>query len=137
MSHAVREIYQSRPQRDAAALTRSELAKLSSLLSILRARFQSNPWRSPRAQSERIDKLYEALWDRIVRAIGRAAVNNEVNDDWPNYFDDLRDLTSKVIEKSTIIGLSERQKVQLTRRLVESIHQLEREFCRLIEQADK
>ena len=83
------------------------------------------------------EALYEALWDRIVRAIGRAAVNNEVNDDWPNYFDDLRDLTSKVIEKSTIIGLSERQKVQLTRRLVESIHQLEREFCRLIEQADK
>jgi hypothetical protein len=137
MSHTVREIYESRPQGNVAALKRFELIKLSSLLSALRGRFSSKPGTIPRGQSEWIDKLYVALWDRIVCAIGDAAVNGEANNNWPNYFNDLRDLTSRVVGKSTTIGLSESEKVQLTRRLVESIHQLEHEFCRLLELADK
>jgi hypothetical protein len=137
MGLAVREIYRNRRPRDSAVPLRSELVRLSSLLSRLRARFQPTQERTPRAQPERIDRLYEALWDRIVRAMGNAAVNNEANNDWPNYFNGLRDVTSKVVGESTTIGLSDSERARLVRRLVESIDQLEHEFSRLLELADK
>jgi hypothetical protein len=136
MSLATREIYRSRRPIDSVGLQRSELVRLSSLLSKLRARFQATHG-TPSAQLERIDKLYEALWDRIVRAMGHAAANNEVNDNWPNYFDGLRNVTVKVVGENTIGGLSDSGKAQLTRRLVESIDQLEHEFSRLLKLADK
>jgi polynucleotide 5'-kinase involved in rRNA processing len=136
MSLAIKATYQSRRPIDLAGPQSSELVRLSSLLSKLRARFQPTHG-TPSAQRERIDRLYEALWDRIVRAMGHAAVNNEVNNNWPNYFNGLRDVTSKVVGESMIIGLSDSGKAQLTRRLVESIDQLENEFSRLLELADK
>jgi hypothetical protein len=69
--------------------------------------------------------------------MGNAAVNNEANNDWPNYFNGLRDVTSKVVGESTTIGLSDSERARLVRRLVESIDQLEHEFSRLLELADK
>jgi hypothetical protein len=136
MSPAIREIYRNRRGLDSTGLPRSESVRLSSLLSKLRARFQP-AYGAPSAQLERIDRLYESLWDRIVRAMGHAAVNNEVNDNWSNYFNGLRNVTNKVVGESTTIGLSENERALLIRRLVESIHQLEHEFSRLRELTDK
>ena len=80
-------------------------------------------------RSEQIDKLYEMLWDRIVRAMGRAVVNHET-DNWPKYFDGLREVTRKVVGEGTIFGLSRIEKAELTRRLTESIDELEHELCK-------
>jgi hypothetical protein len=69
------------------------------------------------------------LWDRIVRAMGRAVVNHET-DNWPKYFDGLREVTRKAVGEGTIIGLSKIEKAELTRRLTESIDELEHELSK-------
>ena len=105
----------------------SALVKLSSLLSDVRARLgaQQSPIESLR--SKRIDDLYEAIWDRIVRAMGAAVVNRET-DNWPEYFDGLRKVIRKTIAGCSAGGLSEREKNDLTQRLEDSICQLENEL---------
>jgi hypothetical protein len=114
-----------------AAEKRSALVKLSSLLSALRARLgpQQRPIESSR--SEHVDDLYEAIWDRIVRAMGSAVVNRETNN-WPEYFDSLRNLIHKTVAESPTCGLSEGEKADLVRRLEDSISQLENELHRVL-----
>ena len=72
-----------------------------------------------------IDELYDALWHQMMRAIGRAVVNNQTNA-WPDYFNGLRDLTRRLVAQSTTSGLTENEKEILIRRLVERIDQLEK-----------
>jgi hypothetical protein len=126
MSQEVREIHPNTPPRDAAA-KHSALVKLLFLLSKLRAGFQARYSRIASSRSEQIDELYEMLWDRIVRAMGRAVVNHETNN-WPKYFDGLREVTRKAVGEGTIIGLSKIEKAELTSRLTESIDELEHEL---------
>src|SRR4029077_7054153 len=128
MSQEVKEIHPNTPPRDAAS-KRSALVELLFLLGKLRARFQAGYSRIASSRSEQIDKLYEMLWDRIVRAMGRAVVNHET-DNWPKYFDGLREVTRKAVGEGTIIGLSKIEKAELTRRLTESIDELEHELCK-------
>ena len=128
MSQEVREIYPNTPPTDAEA-RRSALGELLFLLGKLRARFQERYSPIASSRSEQIDKLYEMLWDRIVRAMGRAVVNHETND-WPKFFDGLREVTRKVVGQGTIFGLSKIEKAELTRRLTESIDELEHELCK-------
>ena len=128
MSQEVSEIHPNAPPRDAEA-KRSALVELLFLLGKLRARFQVRYSRIASSRSEQIDKLYEMLWDRIVRAMGRAVVNHET-DNWPKYFDGLREVTRKAVGEGTIIGLSKIEKAELTRRLTESIDELEHELCK-------
>ena len=59
--------------------------------------------------------------------MGRAVVNHET-DNWPKYFDGLREVTRKAVGEGTIIGLSKIEKAELTRRLTESIDELEHEL---------
>jgi hypothetical protein len=110
---------------------RSALVTLSSFLSVLRAPLgvQQRPIESSR--SVRVDDLYEAIWDRIVRAMGSAVVNRETNN-WPEYFNSLRNLICRTVAESSTCGLSEGEKSDLTRRLVESISQLENELHRVL-----
>jgi hypothetical protein len=128
MSQEVREIHPNTPPRDGAA-KHSALVKLLFLLSKLRARFQATYSQIASSRSEQIDALYEMLWDRIVRAMGRAVVNHETNN-WPKYFDGLREVTRKVVGEGTITGLSKIEKAELTRRLTESIDELEHELSK-------
>ena len=128
MRQEIRQIHPNMPSRDVAA-KRSALVELLSLLSKLRARFQARHSRIASSRSEQIDKLYEMLWDRIVRAMGRAVVNHET-DNWPKYFDGLREVTRKAVGEGTVIGLSKIEKAELTRRLTESIDELEHELCK-------
>ena len=109
----------------------SALVKLSSLLSDVRVRLgaQQSPVES--LWSKRIDDLYEAIWDRIVRAMGSAVVNRETNN-WSEYFGSLRNLIRKTIAESSTCGLSENEKADLIRRLEESISQLENELHRTL-----
>ena len=111
--------------------THSALVKLSSLLSDVRARLgaQQSPIESLR--SKRNDDLYEAIWDRIVRAMGSAVVNRETSN-WSEYFGSLRNLIRKTIAESSTCGLSENEKADLIRRLEESISQLENELHRTL-----
>jgi hypothetical protein len=109
------------------AETHSALVKLSSLLSDLRARLGTKQSPIEGLRSKRIDDLYEAIWDRIVRAMGSAVVNRETNN-WPEYFDNLRNLIRKTIAESSTCGLSESDKQGLIRRLEESTRQLESEL---------
>jgi hypothetical protein len=122
-------------QGDVAA-SRGLLINLLNLLQTLRARFQVQRQTASETQigssrQELIDGLYEVLWDRILHAVGPAVVENETRN-WPKYFDGLRNLTRKVIAESRTIGLSEREKMELARRLVESIDQLEHELRPLL-----
>jgi hypothetical protein len=109
MSQEVSELHSNTPPRDAAA-KRSALVELLFLLGKLRARFQVRYSRIASSRSEQIDNLYEMLWDRIVRAMGRAVVNHET-DNWPKYFDGLREVTRKAVGEGTIIGLSRSRKL--------------------------
>ena len=61
--------------------------------------------------------------------MGRAVVNHET-DNWPKYFDGLREVTRKAVGEGTIVGLSKIEKAELTRRLTESIDELEHELCK-------
>jgi len=81
--------------------------------------------RTGRSQPQSVNDLYAALWDQIIRAIGRAVVKHQT-DDWPAYFSGLRDLTRKLVTESTANALSASQKAELTRRLTERIDELEK-----------
>jgi hypothetical protein len=112
---------------EGAAEKPSALVKLSLLLSALRERLGASQRPIERSGSERVDDLYEAIWDRIVRAMGSAVVNRET-DDWPEYFDSLRNVIRRTIAESSTCDLSEGGKIDLTRRLEDSICQLENEL---------
>jgi hypothetical protein len=118
------------PQKGAAE-KHSALVNLSSLLSAFRARLESRQRSVESSRSERVDDLYEAIWDRIVRAMGNAVVNRETNN-WPEYFDNLRKLIRKTVAESSTSGLSESEKEVLTWRLEASIRQLESELHRVL-----
>ena len=105
----------------------SAFVRLSSLLGVLRARFGAPQQPIEGSGFERVDDLYEAIWDRIVRAMGTAVVNRET-DNWPEYFDGLRKVIHKTIAECSTCGLSESEKGDLTRRLEDSICQLENEL---------
>jgi hypothetical protein len=114
-----------------AAEERSALVTLSSLLSALRARLGPQQLPIESSRSARVDDLYEAIWDRIVRAMGSAVVNRETSN-WPEYFGSLRKLIRKTVAESSTCGLSEDEKVDLVRRLEDSISQLENELHRVL-----
>jgi hypothetical protein len=105
----------------------SAFVRLSSLLGVLRARFGAPQQPIEALGFERVDDLYEAIWDRIVRAMGTAVVNRET-DNWPEYFDGLRKVIRKTIAGCSTCGLSESEKNDLTWRLEDSICQLENEL---------
>ena len=69
-----------------------------------------------------IEGLYVAIWNRVHRHISRALVNRQTSN-WREYFDALRNLISKVVTNSS---LSQNEKTELTRRLVERINELEK-----------
>jgi hypothetical protein len=114
------------------AETHSVLVKLSSLLSDLRARLGAQQSPIEGLRSKRVDDLYEAIWDRIVRAMGSAVVNRETNN-WLEYFDSLRTLIRKTIGESSTCGLSESEKEDLIRRLEENIRELANELHRSLD----
>jgi len=110
---------------------RSALLTLSSFLGVLRAPLGMQQQPVERSRSVRVDDLYEAIWDRIVRAMGSAVVNRET-DNWPEYFDSLRNLIRRTIADSSTCGLSEVEKADLVRRLEDSISQLQNELHRVL-----
>jgi hypothetical protein len=118
------------PQKGAAE-KHSALVRISSLLSALRGRLDTQQRSVEIARSERVDDLYEAIWDRVVRAMGSAVVNRETNN-WPEYFDNLRNLIRKTVAESSTSGLSDSEKEVLTWRLEASIRQLENELHRVL-----
>ena len=118
------------PQKGTAE-KHSALVSLSSLLSAFRARLESRQQSVESSRSKRVDDLYDAIWDRIVRAMGSAVVNRETNN-WPEYFYNLRNLIRKTVAESSTSGLSESEKEVLTWRLQESIRQLENELHRTL-----
>jgi hypothetical protein len=69
-----------------------------------------------------IEGLYVAIWNRVLRDISRAVVNRQTSN-WREYFDALRNLICKVVTNSS---LSENEKTELTRRLLERINKLEK-----------
>jgi len=105
----------------------SALVRLGGLLGVLRARFGAPQQPIGSSELERVDDLYEAIWDRIVRAMGSAVVNRET-DNWPEYFAGLRKVIRKTIAECSPGGLSESEKGDLTLRLEDSICQLENEL---------
>jgi hypothetical protein len=117
-----------KPPRDAAS-KHARPAKFSLVLSTLRWQLPGGTKIKPETQAhsrhERIDSLYAAIWDRILRVMSRVAVNHEIKD-WPEYFNGLRHLVHKVLAESTTSDLSASEKTDLTRRLVERIDQLEK-----------
>jgi hypothetical protein len=118
------------PQKGTAE-KHSALVNLSSWLSAFRARLDAGQQSVESSRSKRVDDLYEAIWDRIVRAMGSAVVNRETNN-WPEYFDNLRNLIRKSIAESSTSGLSDSEKEVLTWRLEASIRQLENELHRVL-----
>ena len=73
-----------------------------------------------------LEGLYVAMWDRMIRSIGRALVNHQT-ENWPGYFNGLRDLARKVLAEATA-GLSPNEKADLARRLVERIDEMEKRW---------
>jgi hypothetical protein len=69
-----------------------------------------------------IEGLYVAIWNRVLRDISRVLVNRQTSN-WREYFDALRNLISKVVTNSS---LSQNEKTELTRRLLERINELEK-----------
>ena len=69
-----------------------------------------------------LEGLYAAVWNRVLRDISRAVVRRQTSN-WREYFGALRTLVSKVITNSS---LSENEKKELTRRLLERINELEK-----------
>jgi hypothetical protein len=98
------------------------LLALNQIQSLFRRRSKTQTTNS---QADRINDLYAALWDQILRAIGRAVVNRQTKD-WPKYFNDLRALTRRLIAEGTTSDLPASAKADLARRLVERIDQLEK-----------
>jgi hypothetical protein len=107
---------------ESAAASRAKLLLLSRQL---RARLQTQrKQQEGPSQPKSAEALYVALWERMLHAIGRAAVNHET-DDWPDYFNRLRDLTRKLVAASTTSSLTDDEKETLIRRLLERIDQFE------------
>jgi hypothetical protein len=80
--------------------------------------------KTPRGGSneEDLEKLYVAIWSRVLRDITHVHINRKAND-WPDYFGALRNLIVKVVSDS---GLAAEEKARLTRRLSGRIEDLER-----------
>src|SRR5262245_34433769 len=108
-----------------ASASRARLLLLSGQLRN-RLQLKRKPQTGP-APPRSAEDLYAALWDRMLRAIGRAAVNH-TTDDWPGYFNGLRNLTRKLVAESAINGLSDDEQQTLLRRLLERIDQFERSW---------
>jgi hypothetical protein len=121
------KVTDKRVRLEGAVEKHSAFVRLSSLLGVLRARFGAPQQPINGSGLERVDDLYEAIWDRIVRAMGSAVVNRET-DNWPEYFDGLRKVIRKTIAESSTCGLPENEKEDLTHRLEDSICQLENEL---------
>jgi hypothetical protein len=68
-----------------------------------------------------VDELYVALSARIT-----ADVVRHQDDDWPTYFNGLRDVTRRVVTETGESGLSASSKAVLIQRLLEHIAELEK-----------
>jgi hypothetical protein len=68
-----------------------------------------------------VDELYAALSARIT-----ADVVRHQGDDWPAYFNGLRDVTRRVVTETAESGLSATDKAVLIQRLLEHIAELEK-----------
>jgi hypothetical protein len=69
----------------------------------------------------RVDELYSALSARITIALVR-----HQPDDWPRYFNGLRDLARRVVAENAGSDLSPAEKAELTTRLIKHIDNLEK-----------
>jgi hypothetical protein len=79
------------------------------------------------SRQRQIDDLYRAMWNRIIRDITQAVVKRETNS-WADYFAALRELVSTAVTDSRGRGLSESEKADLTRRLLERINEFEKQW---------
>ena len=109
----------------------SALVRLSSLLSALRARLGAQQQPIESSTFVHLDDLYEAIWDRIERAVGSAIVSRETTN-WSEYFDGLHNLIHKTVAESSTCSLSEGEKADLVRRLEDSLSQLQNELQRVL-----
>ena len=82
--------------------------------------------------STRVPLDVEDLYLGVSARITSAVVNNRTND-WPNYFEGLRDLVRRVVTETTENGLSADARAALLQRLMDHIADLEKNWPSLAE----
>ena len=72
------------------------------------------------------DELYGALSARVT-----AALTEHETDDWPAYFEGLREVIRRVVFETAESGLSEKEEQALIQRLLEHVSSLEEWWVKL------
>jgi hypothetical protein len=76
---------------------------------------------------ERVEELDAALWEQMLRALGRALIDHQT-DDWPAYFNHLRQVVNKVVTTTAISEMDDSHKAILVQRLMDRIDGLEKSW---------
>ena len=91
-------------------------------------------WLPQRLRSAEVDapqlqvvQLDTAIWEKILRAMARTVVNEQI-DDWEEHFSGLRNVVRKVVASSTADGLTMSEKEDLVQRLTMRLDELEKSW---------